>query len=156
MKGHLEQRGKNVWKIVLELGENADGKRLRSAPTFHGTKREAEEEMTRLLRKLHTGTYVDETRMTVKQYLEHWLATYAKPTVGERTYDRYEEIVRQHLEPALGRHKLSKLRPLHISAYYAEALADGRVRRVRKDERVHSIGRRRCLRPPRRASQRRP
>ena len=43
----------------LELGEDAGGKRLRSAPTFHGTKREAEEEVTRLPRKLHTGTYVD-------------------------------------------------------------------------------------------------
>ena len=138
MKGHLEQRSKNVWKLILELGEDAEGKRLRSAPTFHGTKRLAEEEMTRLLRQLHTGTYVDQVRMTVKQYLEHWLANYAKPNVGERTYERYEAIVRQHLIPALGRHKLSKLRPMHISAYYADALIDGRVRLKRKEERVHS------------------
>ena len=138
MKGHLEQRGKNVWKIVLELGEDASGKRLRNAPTFHGTKRLAEEEMTRLLRQLATGTYVDQGRMTVAKYLEHWLASYAKPTVGERTHERYESIVRQHLIPGLGRHKLTKLRPLHIQAYYAEALDHGRVIRERKTKRTHS------------------
>jgi len=134
MKGHLEQRGKNVWKIVLELGEDANGKRVRSAPTFYGTKTQAEEEMVRLLRQLQTGTYVDQGRMTVKQFLEHWLVSYAKPTVGERTYERYEAIVRLHLIPNLGRHKLSKLRPLHISAYYADALENGRVVRKRKEE----------------------
>jgi len=132
MKGHLEPRGKTVWKIVLELGKDANGKRMRQASTFQGTKGDAEDEMVRLLRKLATGTYVANNRMTVAQYLEHWLSSYAKTSVSERTYERYEGIVRQHLTPALGRHKLARLRPLHISAYYAEALEGGRVQRKRK------------------------
>ena len=132
MKGHVEPRGKNVWKIVLELGRDANGKRMRQASTFQGTKGDAEDEMVRLLRKLATGTYVANNRMTVAQYLEHWLSSYAKTSVSERTYERYEGIVRQHLIPALGRHKLARLRPLHISAYYAEALESGRVQRKRK------------------------
>ena len=138
MKGHLENRGKNVWLIVLELGKDDTGKRLRDTSTFHGYKGQAEEEMVRLLRKITTGTYVANSRMTVAEYLKHWLAAYAKPSVGERTYERYEGIVTQHLTPGLGRHKLAKLRPLQIQAYYAEALESGRYRRERKSERVHS------------------
>jgi integrase len=76
--------------------------------------------------------------MTVAEYLKHWLSAYAKPSVSERTYERYESIVRLHLIPKLGQHKLKDLRPLHIQAYYTEALEGGRYRRPRKSERSHA------------------
>ena len=138
MKGHVEQRGKSVWLIVLELGRDENGKRLRDTAIFHGTKGKAEEEMVSLLRKIATGTYVANSRMTVAEYLKHWLSAYAKPSVGERSYERYEGIVNQHLIPGLGQRKLKDLRPLHIQAYYADALESGRYQRKRKSERVHA------------------
>lgn len=83
---------------LLELGRDENGKRLRDTSIFHGTKGKAEEEMIGLLRKIATGTYVANSRMTVAEYLRHWLSAYAKPSVGERSYERYEGIVNQHLE----------------------------------------------------------
>lgn len=84
------------------------------------------------VKKSRTGAYVDQTRLTVAEYLKHWLSSYAKPTVSESTYERYEGIVLNHLIPGLGLHRLGKLRPLHIQAYYAEAEKSGRVQRPRK------------------------
>lgn len=129
MKGHLEQRGKNVWLIVLEHGKDAGGHRTRRKHTFHGTKRQAEEEKVRLLHQLHTGTYIDENKLTVGEYLRQWLDDAKRGNVSPRTFERYESIVTLHLIPALGVHKLKDLRPMHIQTYYAEAHDSGRVRR---------------------------
>ena len=128
MKGHLEERGKDRWYIVLEVGRDADGKRRRRRHTFNGTKTAAEREMVKLLRQLDTGTYLEPDRVTVAEYLQRWLADYAKPKVAPRTYERYEEIVRLHLSPELGHLKLAKLRPAHISSYYAKSLETGNKR----------------------------
>ena len=126
MKGHLEQRGDSVWTAVIELGRDTSGRRVRRRYTFHGAKRQAEKELTRLLRELDTGTYVDGGRMAVSEYLEQWLRDYVHTNVAPRTSERYEQIVRLHLVPALGHHALSQLKPLHIAAYYAESLRTGR------------------------------
>lgn len=126
MKGHLEQRSKNVWLVVLELGRDADGKRRRHFETFRGAKREAEKQLVRLLHELETGKYIDPSRLTVGQYLERWLKDYAKSNVSPRTYEGYETIIRCHLQPVLGHHLLTKLRPLHIQNCYADLRDNGR------------------------------
>ena len=129
MKGHLERREKNTWLIVLEHGKDADGNRTRRKHTFHGTKRQAEEEKVRLLHQMQTGTYIDENKLTVGEYLRQWLDDSKKGNVSPRTFERYESIVTLHLVPALGVHKLKDLRPMHIQTYYTEARVSGRVRR---------------------------
>lgn len=126
MKGHLEPRGKNRWKIVLELGRDANGHRQRRVATSSGGKREAEKELTRLLRELDTGLLVDSARLRTGEYLDKWLE-YARASVAPRTAERYDTIARRHLTPALGHHRLDALKPMHIAAYYTEALANGRL-----------------------------
>jgi len=129
MKGHLENRGKNTYLIVLEHGKDADGKRTRRKHTFHGTKRQAEEEKVRLLHRMQTGTYIDENKLTVGEYLRRWLEDSKRGNVSPRTFERYDSIVTLHLIPALGVHKLKDLRPMHIQTYYTEARESGRLQR---------------------------
>jgi integrase len=49
-----------------------------------------------------------------------------KPSLAGKTHERYAEIVNIHLIPALGGVSLSKLQPMHIQAYYSQALEIGR------------------------------
>lgn len=126
MKGHIRQRGKSSWSIVLDLGRDAGGKRRQKWHTVHGTKRDAQREIAHLLHSLHTGTYVEPSRTTVGEYFTRWLEGYAKVNVAPKTFERYEEIVKLHLTPALGAHALAKLQPLHIQGFYSAALQNGR------------------------------
>src|SRR6516164_2578703 len=71
---HLRQRGEKAWELKFDLGrDSVSGKRLSRYVNFHGTKREAQAELNRLLNRRNEGTYVDPTKMTVAEYLEHWL-----------------------------------------------------------------------------------
>ena len=126
MKGHVETIRRNYHKIIVERGKDAEGKRKRDTTYFRGGKREADAELARLLHELETGLLVDTKRLKVTEFLDKWLE-HTKPTVGIRTHERYKAIVERHLGPALGHHRLTELRPLHISDYYQKALKGGRL-----------------------------
>ncbi|MGW2831328.1 tyrosine-type recombinase/integrase [Streptomyces sp. NPDC001286] len=63
---------------------------------------------------------------TVKTWLTHWVETIAPLAVNENTMVGYGVAVRKHLIPALGAHRLAKLRPEHIERFYGQMQADGR------------------------------
>lgn len=127
MKGHLKKRSNGSWSIVIELGRDPHGKRRQAWHTVRGTKKQAQEELTRLLHQMQTGEYVEAHRLTVQDYLERWLDAYAKPHVSTKSYARYAGICRGHLIPALGNYPLAKLTPLHIEGCLASARESGRL-----------------------------
>lgn len=134
MKGKLIQRSEGSWSIVLYIGRDpVTGKKRQKWHTFRGNKKLAEKELTRLVHEVHTGAYIEPSKLTVAAYLSRWLDDYAKTNVAGKTFERYAEIVKNNLAPALGSVPLCNLRPLHIQSYYSQALQSGRVRR-RKNE----------------------
>jgi integrase len=64
-------------------------------------------------REAEAGVLPVGPRVSVGQFLEHWLAT-AKSSVRPKTYTSYEGTVCLHLAPAFGRVDLQKLTPVHV------------------------------------------
>ncbi len=126
MKGHIKQRGKNSWSVIIELGRDAKGKRTQKWHTVHGGKRDAERELAKLINAFNSGIYVEPTKLTVSIYLERWLKDYAKSHVSTRTYEWYSELVNKHFIPKLGSINLLKLQPMQIQSYYTAAMESGR------------------------------
>ncbi len=58
--------------------------------------------------------------------MTHWVETIAPLAVNENTMVGYGVAVRKHLIPALGSHRLDKLRPEHIERFYGNMMIDGR------------------------------
>src|SRR5262249_51728525 len=114
------------WTIVLELPRDDSGKRRQKTVTVRGTKKEAEARRSQMINEINTGAFVEPSKMTVAEYLNRWLSEYAKQNVAGKTFERYDEIVRLHLIPALGGHRLPALKPLHIHECYSAALRSGR------------------------------
>lgn len=69
---------------------------------------------------------MDTSKLTVAEFLEQWLVSYAEMNVSAKTLERYQGIVRKHLIPALGSMPLPRLSPLHIQQHYSDALKGGR------------------------------
>src|SRR5690242_4424281 len=124
--GHIRQRSPGSYELRYGLGvDPGTGKRKLATTTIHGSRKDAERELRRLLRSLDIGEHVDPGRMTVRQWLARWLAT-IKPEVAARTHENYSAILRNRLIPALGNLPLTKLAPAHIQNAYTEWAADGR------------------------------
>jgi integrase len=129
MKGHIRERGKNSWAIILDVGRDPEtGKRQQKWHTVHGAKRDAQREMARLLTELASGSYIEPSKFLLRHYLGRWLSDYAKHNISAKTFERYSEIIRCHLVPALGHHAIAALKPLHIQNSYSKALESGRRR----------------------------
>jgi integrase len=125
MKGHIRERSPGHWAIVIDLPDPETGKRRRKWHSFEGTKREAQVECARLISEIKGGLYVEPAKMTVRQFLTHWL-DHMKSQVAPRTHERYCEIALRGLAPLLGDVLLPKLKAIRISAAYSKALTSGR------------------------------
>lgn len=125
---HLRKRGDKSWSIILELGEDpATGKRIQKWVTFHGTKRDAEVCKAELITDAERGQISASPKMTVADYLEHWLKDHAEPNTGPKTYYRYEGIIRNNIVPYLSELPLDHLRPAGVVTWQSRLRAAKRL-----------------------------
>src|SRR5262245_13803 len=128
-QGHIRQRGQRRWELKFDLGRDAvTGKRISRYVNFPRTKREAQAELNRLLNSRNEGTYVDPTKMTVAEYLEHWFAVYVDRQLAAKTAARHRGIVQHQIIPRLGLAPMRKLTAVHIEAFEADLQKEGYVK----------------------------
>jgi integrase len=128
MKGHIKQRSKGSWSIVIDVGRDPEtGKRRQQWQTIHGSKRDAERALRETLHSMETGGYVKPSRITLGEYLKQWCQSYAVMHTSPRTAEGYQSIVHRYIVPALGGIPLCQLQPQHLENYYATALSQGRL-----------------------------
>ena len=126
MPGSIVKRGKNSWSVIVDLGRDpVTGKRRQLWRSVKGPKRDARVVLTQLLHQRDTGIDAPPGKLSVAEFLQRWLATYARPNTAPKTFQRYEQLVRVHMVPTLGSLPLTKLRPLHIQEAYRRILDKG-------------------------------
>ncbi len=125
MTGHIRKRGERSWAILLDLPRGPDLKRRRKWHTVHGTKKDAQRKRNELLHQLETGAYVEQTRMTLKEFLSRWLGS-IESKVGAKTLERYQQLADHHIIPRLGTIPLPRLQPLALQEFYEDRLRNGR------------------------------
>jgi integrase len=67
------------------------------------------------------GLFFDAGTLTLGGYLDKWLPS-IKDTVRQRTWERYEQLARVHIKPALGNIKLRDLTRAHLKNLYGQKL----------------------------------
>jgi integrase len=119
-------RSKGSWTIFYDGPRHPDGSRNKKFETVRGTKSHALKVRAQRIHEVNTGAYVEETTLTLGAYLQQWLTAHAATEVSPATYVQYEQLVRNHLAPKLGHHRLDKITPLQIKTFYAESRKTGR------------------------------
>jgi integrase len=93
---------------------------------YYGQTRDAvKRKLTQALHDQQEGLPLVSDRQTVAQYLEQWLTSTAQHRLRPRTYVRYQQLVRTHALPTVGKLPLPKLTPQHLSTLYSDKLAVG-------------------------------
>jgi integrase len=117
-EGGIYQRADGQWCASVSLGYDGAGKRKRKV-IYGATKKAVQDELGKLQHAIGAGTLSDAGAMTVREFLDRWLANTAKPSVTPTTYARYAQQVRLHLNEHLGHVRLAKLTALHVEQLYA-------------------------------------
>jgi integrase len=89
------------------------------------TKAEVRIKLTKAMAEADEGLTFDTQNLTVEEYLSRWLTISVSGSVRENTYERYEQLVRNHITPSLGSMKLRSLTPMHLQGLYRKKLDSG-------------------------------
>jgi integrase len=122
----LKQRSKGSWRYVISDGyDPVTGKRRQITGTIRGSKRQAEQEFTRIQRDLDEGMLADAGRLTLGTYVENRYLPHIATRVRRTTLKRYRTLFRLHVIPVIGPVRLGKLRPSHVQQVIDRALEKG-------------------------------
>lgn len=112
-EGTIRQRPNGLWeaRVVLEGGTRKS--------LYGETRQKVARKLTEALRDRDKGLPSVSERISVAHFLANWLDAKKGSLGSPRTWDRYEEYVRLHLVPGLGKVALAKLTPQQAQALYA-------------------------------------
>ena len=122
-EGSIYKRRDGRWAVTLTLGYEG-GKRRRKY-LYGPTRRDVAERLNAALRDHQRGLAAPSERETVGHFLARWLEDVTKSSVRPTTFDGYERVVRLHLVPEIGRHRLARLSPQDVAGCYQRLLAKG-------------------------------
>lgn len=124
MKGHIRKRG-NKYCIVIDIGPDPEtGKRRQKWFSGYKTKKEAQADVAKKITELNEGTFVEPSKITLKDYLVQWLEI-KKMCVEKSTFSSYSSNITYHIIPSIGMIALHKLNVIHIQKCYKSALDNG-------------------------------
>lgn len=66
--------------------------------------------------------------MIYNNWLNLWLENYIKPSAKVRTYERYSQIVRTHINGKLGAKEISELTPIVLQTFISDLLTAGNTK----------------------------
>lgn len=134
--GQIVKRGDRKFLVRIYLGTDGNGRRKYRNQTINGTKADAQKALNKMLREQDLGTLLEPTRMTLDEYLDHWLKTAVKPRVRPSTLAEYKATLRRYVREPLGAYRLQQVQPADVQAVYAAMRDQGISGSVRY---VHTI-----------------
>ena len=120
-EGSIHQRKDGRWVATVELGF-VNGKRRRKN-VYGKTRKEVTTKLREVQQDLAQGLAVFTDDRRLDDFLTTWLDEVVAPSTKPRTLESYASVVRVHLIPSLGHHRLAALKPQHVQALLAEKSA---------------------------------
>jgi integrase len=93
-----------------------DGKRRRK-DLYGATRREVAQKLKVTLGDQQQGRTITIARLTVGDFLDHWMEQVVRQRVRESTFQSHEAYVRLHLKPGIGHIQLNRLTPQDVQAF---------------------------------------
>lgn len=123
VKDGVVRRG-STWSYVIRVTNQATGV---SRPKWVGgfsTEAAAKSARDTARVAARRGEYVDQSRISLKTYLEEWLEGHSA-SVKPKTWAGYRDDLRRYVIPHLGRMRLQAVKPATLSKLYVDLLKSG-------------------------------
>ncbi|MDR2656114.1 MAG: tyrosine-type recombinase/integrase [Oscillospiraceae bacterium] len=114
--GCFRKRKDGIFEYIVSYGFDLDGNSLRRS--FYGTTEKICREKAKEFLKKYDSHEVTLKDYTLKEWLEHWMDIYKKPSVSAGTYETYKyslDVVYRH---KIAGAKLIHIKPIHIMEFF--------------------------------------
>ena len=116
--------GKRKYYVTFHYGIDGNGKRVKKTKTYD-THVAAAEALRIFEMKKRRSEITIPTELTVGMWLDRWLDDVVRPNRARSTVYGYENIIKNHIKPALGKTILQELKPQQIQSYYVDMRGAG-------------------------------
>ena len=122
MKNGIEKRGAS-YSYAIRVPDSRTGKtKLKKVGGF-ATEKEAKVERAKALVSLSKDQYVEPSRMTLEEFLLLWFQS--NPPAKALTRESYQKMIRNYLNPHLGKIPVTRLKPTDIQRMNLELKTKG-------------------------------
>ncbi len=126
-EGSIRKKKNGLWEGRIVVGHKENG-----LPLYHYVYAKTQKELLDKLyqsREVYRGADLTKSsRMTLGQWLDHWLADYASVSVRPSTLDGYRRYAEHYIKPSLGEKAVSKVSSADIQRLYQSLKKNGRVK----------------------------
>jgi integrase len=123
-RGQIQAKADGKWLVRVYIGRIA-GVRKYASKVVTGTFKQADQELTKMLREQDTGTFVEPAKLPLADYLTQWLAS--KTGLAAKTHRDYTHRLEKDVIPTLGPAKLAQITALMISRLYGSLSSDRKL-----------------------------
>ena len=131
--GTIRQRKDGTWEARYTAGTHpGTGKPIRKS-IYGKSQEEVAKKLRKITSEIDSGTYMEPSKMTVKEWFEIWLADY----MGDKkplTVQQYRSMAETHIYPGIGAVKLSALSAPHIQKFYNQLAVNGKTAKRKNPE----------------------
>ena len=114
---------KKLYYVNMDYGKDESGKRIKKTKTFQN-KSDAKSALKEFEADKVKGILVIPRDTTLKEWLEYWMNDIVKPNCQQATVYGYQQIIDNHIIPALGKAPIQQLKPKQIQQYYTMLMTD--------------------------------
>jgi len=123
------------WGFYLAAGVHAGtGKRVQVRRMGFATKKEAQQERSKITTQVTAGQYRGDQKVTLGEFLPAWLERRVQDGMRPSTERMYRRYIEQDLVPAIGLVRLSQMRKHQVDQFIQQLRSDGRgattIRRI--------------------------
>lgn len=121
MPGSWRKRGKSSYQLEVCIGTNYNGKPNKYTKTVRcKSDKQAEKELSLFYAECETGNLRKSSAYTVEALTDLFLKN-LEPRINKgisaATYVKYRSNIKTHINPIIGKNKLSKLSPIHVDQW---------------------------------------
>lgn len=131
-EGSIRKKPNGRWEGRYTQGIDPNTGRAIQKSVSARTQAECKEKLAKAIRD-NRGIPVNHNEdYTVAEWCRLWFETYSKPVIRHNTAKTYENIIENHIVPAIGGVKLKRLTAIQIQKMYNDSKTSGRVQRFEK------------------------
>jgi integrase len=128
VKVTLIERAPGHWRLRMEVGQDAEGKRLFRYETVRGSREDAERRRFAILHQHEEGTFATPEKITLATFFERWMETRkALKKIRRTSVENYQTMFRAYVAPVLGSKRLQAITGPDIQGLYVTIANGGRL-----------------------------
>ncbi len=124
--GMVRQREDGRWEARIVIGHKKNGD-----PIFHhdyaNTQRAVTEKLHQSIERYRDVELTEDSRMTLSEWLDIWLAEYKESTLRPPTMRSYQQYINAYIKPQLGHKQISLITSQDIQRMYNRLKKNGRI-----------------------------